>query len=92
MIRIIEPTTAAVPSPQPFMVARGGSPVSVSVYGLTGAEQVVIQKKRGDGTFADLTEDSAVLTVSQPNTSIVASGIYRTPKPVTAGAAGVDID
>lgn len=89
-MRIIEAKTAAEDSEE-FLVLRGET-VGVSAYGLAGAEEVKVQRKNGDGTFRNTAGAGSVMTVSAPNVSIAASGIYRVSKPVTVGLCGVDID
>lgn len=71
-----------------FKVDPGSAPVGISAWGLSGSEEMQIQRDRGDGTFRDLEEDSAVLTVAQPDTSITASGTYKITKPETDNPAG----
>lgn len=89
---IIPKTTAAATS-NPFRVIAG-MPVAVRAFGLAGAETAKIQISRGDGTetYDDITESSGTMTSTEPQTSIVAGGLFRVVKTATASAAGVSKD
>lgn len=90
MIRLIEAVTAATTSEE-FIVNRGET-AGISAYGLAGAETAQIQRKNGDGTFTNLEDASGQMTATATQTSIVASGVYRVVKSITAGSAGVNVD
>lgn len=91
MIPLIPLQTAAFTSRE-FEVSAGNSPRGISSKGLSGAETIVIHRQQVDGTFSALTEADASLTATLPNTSIVASGVYKLVKPVTVSPAGGGID
>jgi hypothetical protein len=69
-------------------------PIAVRAFGLAGAETAKIQINRGDGTEAydDIIDSSGTMTATEPQTSIVAGGLFRVVKTATAAAAGVSID
>lgn len=89
-IVLIDAQTAAVTASQGFSVPSLGQSVGLKSSGLAGAEVVTIQVEV-NGTFIDLVESSAVvtLTVANPHRTINGSGIYRVTKLSTAGAVTV---
>lgn len=90
MIRLIEPTTLAYES-LGFDVLRG-EVVGLSSVGLTGAEEIVVQRLQVDYSWADAADSVSVMTAASPNTSVASSGRYRVSKGVTASPAGVNAD
>lgn len=89
-IVLIDAQTAAVTASQGFSVPSLGQPVGLKSSGLAGAEIVTIQVEV-NGTFIDLVESSAIvtLTVANPHRTINGSGIYRVTKLSTTGAVTV---
>ena len=89
-IVLIDAQTAASTGSQGFSVPSLGQSVGLKSIGLAGAEVVTIQVEV-NGTFIDLVEGGAVvtLTVSSPHRTINGSGIYRVTKLSTAGAVTV---
>lgn len=89
-IVLIDAQTAAVTASQGFSVPSLGQSVGLKSSGLAGSEVVTIQVEV-NGTFIDLVEDDAVvtLTVANPHRTINGSGIYRVTKLSTAGAVTV---
>jgi len=89
-IVLIDAQTAASTGSQGFSVPSLGQSVGLKSSGLAGAEVVTIQVEI-NGTFIDLVEDGAVvtLTVANPHRTINGSGIYRVTKLSTAGAVTV---
>ena len=89
-IVLIDAQTAASTGSQGFSVPSLGQSVGLKSSGLAGAEVVTIQVEI-NGTFIDLVESSAVvtLTVANPHRTINGSGIYRVTKLSTAGAVTV---
>jgi len=89
-IVLIDAQTAAVTGSQGFSVPSLGQSVGLKSSGLAGSEVVTIQVEV-NGTFIDLVESGAVvtLTVANPHRTINGSGIYRVTKLSTAGAVTV---
>ena len=89
-IVLINAQTAAVTYSQGFSVPTLGQSVGLKSSGLAGAEVVTIQVEV-NGTFIDLVEGGAVvtLTVANPHRTINGSGIYRVTKLSTVGAVTV---
>lgn len=87
---IIEATTEAKTS-NPFIVNRGES-CSIRAWGLANAETYTLQWDRGDGTFENVPTAEYQLTATQPNLSIVSSGLYRLVKSATASLSGASKD
>jgi hypothetical protein len=84
--QIIAPTTAAVTSDAFYI--EPGKPQKISADGLAGAETVTVYAEKGAGNFFPMTDASAILTATNPVSSIVAGGSYKFAKTLTAGAAG----
>lgn len=89
-VTVIAPTTNAVTS-RSFKVIANRLPLGVSAFGLADAEEVVIHKDPGDGVFRALTDTSATMTATEPDTVIEATGTYKLVKTATAGDAGASI-
>ncbi len=89
-IVLIDAQTAASTGSQGFSVPSLGQSVGLKSSGLAGSEVVTIQVEV-NGTFIDLVEGGAVvtLTVANPHRTINGSGIYRVTKLSTAGAVTV---
>lgn len=87
---LINAQSAAVSYSQGFSVPSLGQSVGLKSSGLAGSEVVTIQVEV-NGTFIDLVEGGAVvtLTVANPHRTINGSGIYRVTKLSTAGAVTV---
>lgn len=77
---------------EPFSVRGYQLPMGVRSWGLAGEEEITIHEDRGDGTFRALTAADSILSATDQNTSIVASGRYKLVKPITAGPAGASTD
>lgn len=89
-IVLIDSVSAAVTGSQGFSVPSLGQSVGLKSSGLAGSEVVTIQVEV-NGTFIDLVEGGATitLTVANPHRTINGSGIYRVTKLSTAGAVTV---
>ena len=89
-IVLINAQSGAVTGSQGFSVPSLGQSVGLKSSGLAGSEVVTIQVEV-NGTFIDLVESGAVvtLTVASPHRTINGSGIYRVTKLSTAGAVTV---
>lgn len=90
MIKLIETTTLAATS-RSFYVARGDI-VGLSSVGLTGAEEIVVQRLQVDYSWADVADTVSVMTAAAPNTTVSSSGRYRVVKGETSSPAGVNAD
>lgn len=75
----------------PFKVKAIDLPLGVSSTGLDGAEEVVIHRKQADGSFRALSDATATMTATEPDTVIEATGTYRLVKAATVGNAGASI-
>lgn len=87
---LLAPGNAGAASSKVFVVNPAEGPRGISSVGLQGSETITVSRDRGDGTFRLLTDAGAILTVSVPESSIIASGRYRLER--SAGSAGAYID
>lgn len=88
--QLIAPGSAGAKDSDPFVVNPAEAPRGFSATGLAGAETVTVCRDNGGGTFVALTDTSAILTLSNPQSSIIASGRYLLRR--SAGSAGAYID
>lgn len=89
-VRIISQTAAA--ESEPFTVRGPDLPLGVRSWGLSGTEEIAIHEDRGDGVFRALTETDSILSATNQDTSILASGRYKLVKPITASPSGASTD
>lgn len=86
---LLAPGNAGAAYSLAFIVNPAEGPRGVSATGLSGAETMTVCRDNGAG-FVALTDTSAILTVAQPASSIIASGKYLLRR--SAGSAGAYID